>query len=145
MSKYVITDPCYILPNEMWIDCIETAEKTKGDWSKNFTKQVTKALSEFTGNEAWANSTGFGDWNNTIYGPCVDDMGTFFADSGMVCVCEYTKAVKEALGTIIDKGGAATFEAVGPLKVNFDDTCPDWIVVEISDANGNEWNTSYAD
>ena len=144
-KRYVITDPCYILPEDLWDKCLSYADKTSKedntDWSGIFHTAVEMALTRFTKASSWADSTGFGDWNNCIHGPCVHYTGGFCADSGMVCVCEYTDAVAERIKDIIEKGCAALFDAEGPLKVNFNREDRDWTVVEIEDAEGNEWHT----
>lgn len=145
-KRYVITDPCYILPEDMWDKCIEHAEKVmqedKCDWSDVFSTAVEAALTTFTNSNAWASDTGYGDWSNCLHGPYVHYTGGFCADSGMVCICEYTEAVEERIKDMtIDNGCAALFDAEGPLKVNFNKDAPDWTVVEIEDAEGNEWHT----
>lgn len=147
MSKrYVITDPCYILPEDEWNKCLSYADKTSKednvDWSEIFHTAVEMALTRFTNASSWAESTGFGDWSNCLHGPYVHHTGSFCADSGMVCVCEYTKAVEERINDMtIDNGCYALFDATGPLKVNFDRSERDWTVVEIEDAEGLEWHT----
>lgn len=145
MSRFVITDPCYILPEEDWRKCCDYADKTSKedheDWGYIFNNVVEMALTKFTNGSCWVSSTGYGDWTNALWGPKVDGSGGFFADAGMVCVCEYTAKVKEALGDLTEKGGAATFEAQGPLKVEFDRSDSDWTVVNIEDANGDCWHT----
>ena len=73
--------------------------------------------------------------------PNVNGTGAFFADSGSVCVCEYTSKVAEALGDLTEKDGAAVFEAEGPIKVEFDRSDSSWTIVNIEDANGDCWHT----
>ena len=142
-KKYVITDPCYILPEETWSACCKKCEEQYGEegWSEHFDGIVEEALKDFTQGQAFASSTLFGDWNNCLWGPNVNGTGAFFADAGMVSICEYTDAVKEALNGLEDKGGAAVFEAEGPIKVEFDTSNSDWLVVNIEDANGDCWHT----
>lgn len=140
-KTYCITDPCYILPSEIWSECCDKAGDNDEGWSERFYQHVTSALTEFVGTTAYADSTGFGDWNNCLWGPKVDGTGAFFADSGMVCVCEYTSKVAEALGDLTEKDGAAVFEAEGPIKVEFDRSDSSWTIVNIEDANGDCWHT----
>lgn len=145
MSKYkVITDPCYILPEEEWKHCCDYADKTskedKVDWSYIFNRAVEMALTKFSGSNAWVERTGFGDWTNTVYGPSVVEFG-FAADSGMVCVCDYSEPVRAALENISD-GCAAMIETSGDITVEFDRSTSDWTVVYIRDEEGNEWHTS---
>lgn len=144
-KRYVITDPGYILPKNEWDKCLSYADKISkednADWGEIFHTAVEMALTIFTNANSWADSTGFGDWDNSIHGPCVHYTGDFCADSGMVCVCEYTKAVEEKIKDMIEQGYAALFDAEGPLKVNFNREVRDWTVVEIEDAEGNEWYT----
>lgn len=149
MKRYVVTDPCYILPREIWSACCDKAESVYGDdWGENFDKFVQEALKDFTQGQAFVCSTGFGDWDNDLYGPRVEGLGSFCADSGMVCVCEYTGKVSDALNkdsNAIEAERAAVFEAEGPIEVDFDTSRSDWTVVEIEDANGDCWNTHIPD
>lgn len=143
MSKrYVVTDPCYILPDTTWKECLEKCDEfaSEANWSEVFNKEVEQALKDFTQGQAFVESTGFGDWSNCLHGPYVHHTGSFCADSGMVCVCECIGKVQEALDSIND-GCYALFDATGPLKVNFDRSERDWTVVEIEDAEGFEWYT----
>lgn len=143
MSKrYVITDPCYILPDTTWKECLEKCDAfaNEQNWSEIFNKTVEQALKDFTQGQAFVESTGFGDWSNCLHGPYVHHTGSFCADSGMVCVCECIGKVQEALDSI-NNSCYALFDATGPLKVNFDRSERDWTVVEIEDAEGLEWYT----
>ena len=142
MSKYkVITDPCYILPEDIWNECIEKCEQYKdANWSERFNEAVKKALTEFSGSNAWVERTGFGDWTNEVYGPAVVDP-YFAADSGMVCVCDYSEPVKASLENISD-GCAAMIETSGDITVEFDRSISDWTVVYITDlVDDCEWHT----
>lgn len=137
MSKYIVTDPCYILPGDTWSKCIDACEQysEQPDWSDKFTEQVQAALSEFVGSKAWANSTLFGDWTNMMYGPNVIQ-DRFCADSGMVCVCEYNDKVKEATKDLPEHC-FAIIEADDDIKVNFDESVSDWCVIKIESSFGN--------
>lgn len=142
MSKFVITDPSYILPSEIWEECCDKA-KAHGDdgWGEYFNGIVQEALKEFTQGQAFVSGTGFGDWDNGLWGPNIDDNGNFYADAGMVSVCEYNEKVASRLGNIVQKGGASVFNAQGPIKVKFDTSDSSWTVVEIWDAKGDYWHT----
>ena len=111
--KYVVTDPCYILDNDVWSKCCEVFDKYKDDefMYQRFDEAVSKALVEYTGYPAFACGTGFGDWSNQLSGIGVIKPD-FFADAGMVCVCRLTSKMlqhwKEEYGTQ-DFSGIAIF------------------------------------
>ena len=111
--KYVVTDPCYILDNDVWSKCCEVFDKYKDDefMYQRFDEAVSKALIEYTGYPAFACGTGFGDWSNQLSGIGVIK-SEFFADAGMVCVCRLTSKMlqhwKEEYGTQ-DFSGIAIF------------------------------------
>ena len=143
-KTYCITDPCYILDDTTWDACCKKCDNL-GDvenWCENFNKVAEEALKDFTQGQAFVSDTGFGDWDNTLYGLTVSELGAFCADAGEVCVCELTDEVAERLDDAFEHGRAASFEAEGPIKVNFDTTDPSWTVVYIEDADGTCWNTS---
>ena len=142
-KDYVVTDPCYILPKDIWNKCIEVCEEYAKDsnWSDMFNKEVENALKEFTQGQAFVESTGFGDWDNQLLGPNVKNDGGFTADAGMVCVCELTGAVHKALGNAVEKESAAVFMAQGPINVQFDTSKSDWTIVNIEDSEGECWTT----
>lgn len=77
LVKYVITDPCYILNNDTWDECCKFLD----DSPKAFNEAVSKALTDLTGFPAYVCDTGFGDWNNKIYGSYIIHK-EFCADSG---------------------------------------------------------------
>lgn len=131
MTKYVITDPCYITSEEVWDECLK-------DFS-NFSKQISEHLTQVTGEPAYACDTGFGDWSNGLISKD-GYVGAFGADSGMVCVCKVTDDIEDKLGSIF---GACycIFEAEGPLDVVFDTSDKSWTVVYIEDVTGNEWQS----
>ena len=139
---YCITDPCYILGGTIWDECCKKCQELgEENWSENFSKIVQEALKDFTQGQAFVSDTGFGDWSNCLWGPNIDGTGAFFADAGMVCVCEYIGKVAKALGNLTEKDGAAVFEAEGPIEVEFDTSDSNWTVVNIEDANGDCWHT----
>ena len=130
--KYVVTDPCYILDNDVWSKCCEVFDKYKDD---EFNEAVSKALVEYTGYPAFACGTGFGDWSNQLSGINVIK-SDFFADAGMVCVCRLTSKMlqywKEEYGTQA-LSGAAIFEASQDISVEFDVSDKNWTIVNIKD------------
>ena len=143
-KQFVVTDPCYILPSEVWSKCLASCDEFKNDsaWAEMFRVAVEKALKEYTQGQAFVCDTGYGDWSNEIVaGPVL--ARSFGADSGMVCVCEYVGKVFKALGEgrSVDRGLAALFEAEGPITVDFDTSYSSWTVVYIEDASGTQWNT----
>lgn len=89
LVKYVVTDPCYILDNKTWDKCCKFLD----DSPKAFNEAVSKALTDLSGFPAYACDTGFGDWNNKIYGSYIIHK-EFCADSGMVCVCRLTSEIE---------------------------------------------------
>lgn len=131
MTKYVITDPCYIVDEKTWDKCIKDFP--------NFPKLIAEHLTKLTKEKAYASDTGFGDWSNGLIG---NDgyIGSFGADSGMVSVCKYTKKVAERLSDIFC-GCYCVFEADGPLNVVFDTSDKQWTVVYIEDVLGNEFQS----
>lgn len=131
MIEYVVTDPCYILPDDMWDECCQSLD----DGFEAFNEAVAKALTKFTGHKAWASDTGYGDWNNEIYGGCIIK-SDFYADAGMVCVCRWTASVMrqwQAKYGTTKISGAAIFEMSEDIDVDFDQSCPDWTVITIKD------------
>lgn len=135
MTKYIITDPCYIVDEKTWDKCLKDFP--------NFPKLIAEHLTELTKEKAYASDTGFGDWSNALFNSkgCV---GYFGADSGMVSVCKYTRKVANKLSGIFG-GCYCIFEAEGPLNVVFDTSNKQWTVVGIEDVVGNEWSTLNAD
>lgn len=144
LVKYVVTDPCYILSNDDWDECCKFLD----DSPKAFNDAVSKALSKFSGFSAYACDTGFGDWNNKIYGSYIIHK-EFCADSGMVCVCRLTPEIEkhfEENYSDIYARCAAVFEGSEDICVDFDISDPSWTVVKIHDnKTGNFIETMNAD
>lgn len=142
MTKYIITDPCYILPNTTWSDICDQCE-SNDFYNGKFDRLCTEALNELAGTtNAVASTTGYGDWSNSMH--CSNDdkiiQSDFFADSGMVCVVEYNDKIQQALKdnkneklVDEDKGGAALIETEGEVKITMDTRDSEWTVVEIED------------
>lgn len=147
MKKYIITDPCYILPDSEWSKCCDVFDSIayqKAVEAKDYDKQrelfdleVTSALRKYSGDyNACAASTGFGDWSNEIYGENIIK-SDFFADAGMVCVCELTdviqKHIKDESNGTNEFNGMAVFETDKDIAIDFDMSVRDWTVVNILD------------
>lgn len=153
LVKRVVTDPCYIIDGGRWSDLIDEASRQINPdvdmtaWSDTLSSLVEEELKEITGADAFVCDTGFGDWSNAIIGPNVIQ-SEFCADAGMVCVCNYTKEVQEALADCGDHA-YALFEAKGKLIVDFDVSNSNWTVINIEDDSDNKWSSlhgnEYAD
>ena len=138
LIKYVVTDPCYILNNDTWDECCKFLDDTP----KAFNDAVSKALTDLSGFPAFACDTGFGDWNNKIYGSYIIHK-EFCADSGMTD--EIEKHFAEEYQNIYSHG-AAVFESSDDINVDFDISDTSWTVVKIHDnKTGNFIETMNAD
>ena len=149
MTKYIITDPCYIISDQVWSECCNEAfDKPLNDSQdkyEKFDQLVTNELNKLAGTtNAKAGRTGFGDWSNCMHSSNDDKIiqSDFFADSGMVCIVEYNDAIKAALEAndnshLVneDVGGAALIETEGNVEITINTENPDWTVVEIEDDN----------
>lgn len=135
---YIVTDPCYILPSEIWDKCCEVFNKglSGKEESDAFDEAVAKALTEYTGSKSYASTTGDGDWSNYLFGAGVQN-SDFFADAGMVCVCRLTPKIEQHLIEKYGKErtfiGIAIFTASESISVNMDQSNPNWTVVRITD------------
>lgn len=144
-TKYIITDPCYILNEETWQEvCHECFDDTPKQYEK-FDERISEELNKLAGTtNAVAAGTGFGDWSNTIYCNHSDKVlhSNFFADSGMVCVVEYNDRIIDALNDanyehLIDNGGAALIETEGDIVIDINTEDPNWTVLSIRDSENN--------
>lgn len=98
-----VTDPCYIIPEEVWDkfvhyspDEIETALRNLG-----YEKPIL------------VNDTGFGDWGNRLFNPETnEDYGSFGADAGMFIVCALSDVLKNNKRNLETKEKAETYGAV---------------------------------
>ena len=99
MTKYIVTDPCYLIDKDVWADCCKAAELPNHGWDNDlFNARVANELTKLTGQKAWASDTGFGDWDNAIHGnPDKIIQSEFCADSGMVSVCILTDDMEAKL------------------------------------------------
>lgn len=152
MSKrYIITDPCYVLPENIWSEIGEKVyhfndsnrENIERDYNQeniDFTNYCTEALQEFSGDyKAIASRTGFGDWSNNLHGEDVIK-ADFFADSGMVCAVELTDTIKEAIARSNESlpeeswyRGMAILETDKDVSFEMDTSNPEWTIVLVKD------------
>lgn len=128
MKTYIVTDPCYIIRSNYWDYMGEN-----GEWEDNIVRQ----LESMTKNKAWCFSTGYGDWSNRMEGDGVhDDHDEFTADTGLVCVCEYTDEVKLNLQhENIPDYCYALLDLEGDVDVSADTSNPNWTVIYVSGEN----------
>lgn len=140
MTKYIITDPCYILSDEVWNNICSQCEND--DFSNGkFDTLCTEALNKLAGTtNAVACGTGWGDWSNRMHSSNDDKIieADFFADAGMVCAVEYNEAIQNALiakgnDGLISKGGIALIETKGEVIIEMDIRNSEWTVVNIED------------
>lgn len=141
MKKFIIADPCYLIADlEIWdcfCDIIQDTDVTEAE----------KFLTQYLGTPVRIASTGCGDWSNNIHGKNVIQ-STFFADAGLVCVVELTPLVDKMHETIFGyrisgkPAGVAIIEAEGLAEVSFDTSNPHWTVVNITDTEGNVYNST---
>ena len=140
-KKYIITDPCYILPDNVWVECLNKTHAASSPFDNNmFMSLVEKALSEYTGAKAFVNITGCGDWSNILWNQECEPVGEFRADSGMVCIVKCTNEIKDKIKSIPHCG--AIFETDGEITVKFNTDNPTWTVIKIQDTNFNTWTTT---
>lgn len=138
LVKYVVTDPCYLLPEDIWDECCKVFDTYNNDefMYQRFNEVVSKALTEFSGFPAYAWDTSIGDWSNEIYGSNIIKHD-FFADAGMICVCRlYGKILyqlRKKYGNDNKFSGMAVFEMSEHIKVDFDISDKHWTVVNIKD------------
>lgn len=143
MTKYIITDPCYLLDDKIWQECCNVGALPNGGWDNEaFNQKVAQELTKLSGTKAYACHTGFGDWSNKLSGPNIEGDGVFYADSGMVCVCKIDAVMLSKYPLNKLKRLGAIFEAQGEIKVDFNTEDEYWTQVCIEDtANHIYWNT----
>lgn len=134
MSKTLyITDPCYILPGETWLEVVN-----KYNIDSDIFKALEKELEKISGAKAYVSSTGFGDWVNEIYSEDQSKIinPRFCADSGLVCVCEVNEVSEECLKQYTTPARlCAKVEVSDNYTVELDHSDPSWTVVIIKDEN----------
>lgn len=142
MEFYIVTDPCYILPDEVWSKACQDIFDNDREDLEGFNARIQEDLRKFTDtDEAWVDETGAGDWCNSIYGKHIMTP-EFCADSGMVCICRITKPIMKAVNDkALHKYCYAVFQAHPGIEVNFDRTDKGWTVVRVY-SNGEEIVTS---
>lgn len=143
-TTFIITDPCYLINSNKWSQIYKASHDSKGNYDDNvFLDLVRAELEIITQHTAWVANTGYGDWNNTLYGQFLTADNEFCADSGMVCVCKLVDDItNECLKHVKDVNDVATvFEAVEELEVRVDTSDECWTYLELSDGDGNEWHT----
>lgn len=139
MKRVTVTDPCYLISNSDWDKLIKESEGKAGqDWITVFDETVTRFLISISGDsQAVAGDTGCGDWVNEI------DGAEFGADSGMVCVVEYTSNLRKYIkDNYIKDNKNPILPDLTPLILVDDDATyeidksnPHWSVVKIHSGN----------
>lgn len=144
MTKYVITDPGYILSDTEWSECCKYLPYTSTNWSR-FYNAVKEFLIQYTDNShATAASTGYGDWSNTISSFNKTQAkilnSDFCADSGSVCICEYNEEVEKRLSEYDTNGHVFAIVDVDNdnIKLEIDESNSSWSIVRIYDLNTND-------
>lgn len=136
--QYIITDPCYIIPDEDWATMcakVDSEIQDRDEWTGLFLEKLRNYFSNH-GIQAAVDETGFGDWVNEIRG--LDSrvkilQSDFAADSGLVCVVESTPEILTRLQGVIYYCYAILEADIEPITVDFDKTNPHWTVVRIGD------------
>lgn len=137
-TKYIITDPCYLISSNDWFNLVHDIDLYAESGRGEFNTRIKHLLEKITGAIAWVEHTGYGDWSNVIIGNVFDGRRDFCADSGTVCVCKYTSELEKI--NIVD-WAAAIIEAEGEITVEMDTSDPSWTVISIKDGAGNSWRT----
>ena len=155
MTKYLVTDPCYLLDidsevgrrYDLWSLCMDdmfNGHDNRYDDRTNYTG-VQKILSEGLGIEILrVSDTGYGDWSNELHSNSnnVNILNpNFYADAGMMCVVK----INEKLEKFLENNNiGAIFETEEEISVDINTEDDDWYVLNIKDKNG--WNTlAYSD
>lgn len=152
-TKYIITDPCYLISGKEWSRVYTSAEvfcKKEGTFNdfRRFREihevEIAAWLEFETGSKAFVSSTGYGDWENSLFsidGKNKEHVGDFMADSGLVCVAKVSKELEDIAEDLDRHGLAAVFEAEGEITVEMDTSDSSWTVISIKDEAGNSWRT----
>lgn len=146
VKRLLITDPAYILPQKTYSRIVDTYLKDNNENSyKTFYEQLAKALEELSGAKAYVESTGFGDWVNTIYSSDPDKIinDKFAADTGLVCVCEKNAQIEKSIKENFPYPELCIAEIIveDTYTVSFDTRIKDWTIVNIDD-NNTAFNSS---
>lgn len=144
MKTYIVTDPCYILTRDAWLKCCEVLQNKEftDEVEEAFNEKVKEQLQKVSDDVVWVSSTIIGDWSNSVHGPNIIQ-AEFCADSGMVCIAEYTDAVKECVthtedGVPLSDLCYALFKGGDHLKVT-PETSSGQLQLTITDGEHNEW------
>lgn len=155
-TKYIITDPCYLISGKEWSRVYTSAEvfcKKEGTFNdfRRFREihevEIAAWLEFETGSKAFVSSTGYGDWENSLLsidGEKKSHVGYFMADSGLVCVAKVSKELEDTVKDLDSRGLeglAAVFEAEGEITVEMDTSDSSRTVISIKDEAGNSWRT----
>lgn len=128
--KFIVTDPCYLInSNSVWHEFCSL-------WFEDKATAAEKVISNAVGTAVSISDTGFGDWTNHLYGEGVIE-SEFFADAGMVCVCELTDTIEKTLVKKYRHVLGAVFEASGIADIEFDRSNSNWTVVRIVTEDGH--------
>lgn len=105
MRKFIVTDPCYVLPKDTWhsvCDNVFSNKELVETRYERFDEEIQKELRKFAKTDlAWVGSTGIGDWSNSISSSDNEVANVihsqFGADAGMVCICELTPSISKII------------------------------------------------
>lgn len=138
MKKFIVTDPGYFMylksihdsRNEIWKKFCEY--DNNGEYYKS-----EQFLRESLGlNFLEICSTGYGDWSNSIFSYSNKIYNQkFYADSGLVCVAEYTEEMES------ENIPGAVFETEKIRFIDWNEDDPSWTVLNIHTEEGSVWST----
>jgi hypothetical protein len=136
-GRYVITDPCYVFPSEMWVDLCE--QIFCNDDRKD---GCDTGVIEMDGHQIWWSCTAYGDGGYNVRKGGAK-VGEFGVDAGMFAIfpIEFVQKYKpdlieeNSLAAVVDMCG--TVVASGRRRGHGDMECGD-ITVNTSDDNGQD-------
>ena len=145
MKKFCVTDPLYILSEEVWTECCDVLNEDddQEETSKLFTERLSTALNSITGGKSWVFETNRLDGVNCLKGKDHIITKHFTSTSGTVCILEFTNEIKEAIEKreININGNVAIFEAEGIQDVEFDTISEYLPVIYINTTDGYKFNS----
>lgn len=122
--KYIITDPCYIVSEDVWDKACKHIDETGIDYPR-----FEEVLSAACGTKVDCCDTGYGDWDNSISGPSDHIIShNFCADAGLVCVAKLTPEIEKHLDEHYD--------------IDLDEPNTMIAVIDVSDVNDVSWHGS---
>lgn len=138
--KYLVTDPCYIVEDEMWDKLCDKADELThhaqgNEWCEAFNELVENHLKELYG-IAYVASTGYGDWSNEIDGK------SFVADAGMVTVVPADKIPQKIYEDYNNRLGAIV-EVADDAEVVLDTSNSEWTVVKVGQFESLPYDDGY--